>query len=170
MPRILVPFFATLSMAVSALASDPPKVVFLTGDEEYRSEESMPMLAKILRRDFGFHVSVGFSLDEDGVIDPNAATSLTKTEELADADLMVLFLRFRRPDEASFQCILDYLESGKPVVAFRTSTHAFRFTQESPHTGMGLSGRPHLHPQLCWRRIDAGTSRTEVDHASWSLF
>ena len=69
MPRILVPFFATLSMAVSALASDPPKVVFLTGDEEYRSEESMPMLAKILRRDFGFHVSVGFSLDEDGVID-----------------------------------------------------------------------------------------------------
>ena len=142
MIRFLVPTFSALAMVVSAFASDPPKVVFLTGDEEYRSEESMPMLAKILRRDFGFNVSVGFSLDEDGSIDPNAATSLTKTEELASADLMVLFLRFRRPDEASFQRILDYLESGKPVVAFRTSTHAFRFTQESPYAGWGYQDDP----------------------------
>ncbi len=130
--------FATLS----AWAKDAPKVVFLTGDEEYRSEESMPLLAKILRRDFGFDVSVGFSLGPDGTIDPNAATSLTGTEGLADADLLVLFLRFRRPDETSFQRILKYLKSGNPVVAFRTSTHAFRFTQDSPHAGWGYQDDP----------------------------
>ncbi|MEM9160518.1 MAG: hypothetical protein AAGB46_15835, partial [Verrucomicrobiota bacterium] len=129
---------AIASVAVTAFSKDSPKVVFLTGDEEYRSEESMPMLAKILQRDFGFEVSVGFSLGEDGTIDPNAATSLTATDELADADLMVLFLRFRRPDEASFQHILSYLKSGKPVVAFRTSTHGFRFSHDSPFAGWGF--------------------------------
>ncbi len=142
MPRYVAVFIATLYLAVSAVANDTPKVVFLTGDEEYRSEESMPMLAKILRRDFGFDVSVGFSLGPDGTIDPNAADSLTGTEALADADLMVLFLRFRRPDEEGFQRILAYLDSGKPVVAFRTSTHAFRFTQDSPHAGWGYQDDP----------------------------
>ena len=127
MPNPLVLFLALAAFATSAFAQENPKIVFLTGDEEYRSEESMPMLASILRRDFDFDVSVGFSVDEHGYIDVNATESLTGTEELADADLMVLFLRFRRPDEATFQRVLDFLEAGKPVVAFRTSTHAFRF-------------------------------------------
>ncbi|MEM9161118.1 MAG: ThuA domain-containing protein, partial [Verrucomicrobiota bacterium] len=83
-----------------------------------------------------------FSLGEDGTIDPNAANSLTATDELADADLMVLFLRFRRPDEASFQHILSYLKSGKPVVAFRTSTHGFRFSSDSPFAGWGFQKDP----------------------------
>ena len=87
-------------------------------------------------------MSVGFSLGQDGTIDPNATTSLTGTEELADADLMVLYLRFRRPDEVSFQRILDYLKSGKPIVAFRTSTQAFRFTQDSPHADVGYQSNP----------------------------
>ncbi|MEM9478404.1 MAG: ThuA domain-containing protein [Verrucomicrobiota bacterium] len=123
-------------------AESPAKVVFLTGDDEYRSEESMPMIAKILERDFGFDVSVGFSLDENGHIDPAATTSLTGTETLADADLLVLFLRFRRPDEVTFQRILDYLRAGKPVVAFRTSTHAFRFEADSPHARWGFQDDP----------------------------
>jgi len=119
-----------------------PKIVFLTGDEEYRSEESMPMLARILRRDFEFDVSVGFSVDEPGFVDPNAAASLTGTKELADADLMVLFLRFRRPDAATFQPILDFLAAGKPVVAFRTSTHAFRFENDSEWADWGSQPDP----------------------------
>ncbi len=131
--------------ALPSVASDspstgeekPPRIVFLTGDEEYRSEESMPMLARILRRDFDFDVHVGFSVNEHGFVDPNAAASLTGTEHLADADLAVLFLRFRRPDEATFQRILDFLAAGKPVVAFRTSTHAFRFGPNSPHGEWG---------------------------------
>ena len=142
MLRIFITFITFISSILVAFAEEAPKIVFLTGDEEYRSEESMPMLAKILQRDYAFDVSVGYSLAEDGTIDPNATTSLTGTEELDDADLLVLFLRFRRPDEPSFQRILDYLKSGKPVVGFRTSTHAFRFTADSPHAGWGYQDDP----------------------------
>jgi nucleoside 2-deoxyribosyltransferase len=123
---------AAVSSGLFAQSKPVSKIVFLTGDEAYRSEESMPMLAQILQPDFNFEVSVGFSVDEHGLVDPNVVTSLTETEELADADLMVIFLRFRKPDEPTFQRILDFNAGGKPVVAFRTSTHAFRFDADSP--------------------------------------
>lgn len=111
-----------------------PHVVFVTGDEEYRSEESMPMLAKILKRDYGFRVTVCYSLAEDGTIDPNNVHSISGLEALDDADLMVLFTRFRDLPDEQFQHFLNYVNAGKPVVGFRTATHAFRFQDpNSPH-------------------------------------
>lgn len=132
--------------ALALLATLPgradTKVVFLSGDEEYRSEESLPMLAKIVERDFGFDTEVGFSVDQEGFVDPLEASSLTKTEELKDADLLVMFLRFRSPTPETFQNILDYLDAGKPVVAFRTSTHAFRFPNEAGLDEWGFQNDP----------------------------
>lgn len=112
----------------------PPHVVFVTGDEEYRSEESMPMLAKILKRDYGFRVTVCYSLGHDGTIDPNNVHSISGLEALNDADLMVLFTRFRDLPDEQFEHFLHYVKAGKPIVGFRTATHAFRFQDaNSPH-------------------------------------
>ena len=52
-------------------------VVFLSGDEEYRSEEGLPMLAKILSQRHGFKTTVLFSLDPDGTINPKNGASLS---------------------------------------------------------------------------------------------
>src|SRR6478672_8471802 len=74
-------------------------VVLLAGDEEYRSEEGMPMLAKILSQRHGFNCTVLFSADPDGTINPNLATSLGKPEALDSADAIVMLIRFRKwPD------------------------------------------------------------------------
>jgi hypothetical protein len=100
-------------------------VVFLSGDEEYRSEEGLPMLAKILSRRHGFKCTVLFSVDPDGSINPKNSASLSNSAALDTADAVVMLLRFRAwPDEdmARFE---NLLRSGKPVVALRTSTHAF---------------------------------------------
>ncbi|MDF1825351.1 MAG: ThuA domain-containing protein [Verrucomicrobiales bacterium] len=138
MKKLLILLFILVgSHGLAWTAEEPTKVVFLTGDEEYRSEESQPMLARMLERDFGFETVVGFSVDEEGFVDPMEIESLTMTEELVDADLLVLFLRFRRPGREQFQNILDYLASGKPVVAFRTTTHAFRFPHDAGLDGWG---------------------------------
>lgn len=147
-PKYLILLLASFAVTLTAVSApeQKTKIVFLSGDEEYRSEESMPMLARILRRDFDFDVSVGFSVDAHGFVDPNATTSLTGTEALADADVMVLFLRFRRPDPVTFQRVLDFLEAGKPVVAFRTSTHAFRFETASAWAAWGSQPDPtYIH-------------------------
>jgi uncharacterized protein len=110
----------------------PPHVVFVTGDEEYRSEESMPMLAKILDHDHGFKVTVCYALDKNGVIDPNNLKNIAGLEALDDADLMVLFTRFRELPDNQLERIVRYAESGKPMVGFRTATHAFKYPA-GPH-------------------------------------
>jgi hypothetical protein len=108
-------------------------VVFLAGDEEYRSEEALPMLAKILSQRHGFKTTVLFSVAADGTIDPKSTKSLSDSSALDSADAVVMSLRFRNwPDEdmARFD---KYRKSGKPIIALRTSTHAFNgFPKGSP--------------------------------------
>ena len=140
------------------------KVVLLSGDDEYRSEESMPMIARMLERDYGFETAVGFSLDENGHINPTAQTSMTMTAELADADLMVMFLRYRRPSEEAFANILGYIEAGKPIVAFRTSTHAFRFEEERGRNNWGYQNDPKKIHSLA-----GGESVRELLGQSWII-
>lgn len=115
-------------------AAEKPHVVFVTGDDEYRSEESMPMLAKILKRDYGFKVTVCYSLDAEGNIAPGNQKSISGLESLDDADLMVLYTRFRDLPPEQFQHFLNYVKTGKPIVGFRTATHAFLFRDsKSPY-------------------------------------
>ncbi|MAW76219.1 MAG: hypothetical protein CMJ95_02350 [Planctomycetes bacterium] len=101
-------------------------IVFITGDEEYRSEEGMPQIAKILAKHHGFRCTVLFSIDQEtGCIDPQVNDNIPGLEALDDADLMVLFTRFRNLPDEQMKHIVDFVESGKPVIGLRTSTHAF---------------------------------------------
>ncbi len=115
------------------MTSKPLKVVFVTGDEEYRSEESMPMLAKILERDFNIKTTVAYALSDAGEISPNRSDNIDGLEELEDADLLVMFTRFRRLPDRQLKMITDYVDSGRPLVGFRTSTHAFKYPKENPN-------------------------------------
>lgn len=103
-------------------------IVLVAGDEEYRTEESMPMLGKILSQKHGFKCTVLFALGPDGAdyIDANNSAGIRGFEALADADLMIIATRFRTPDAASAKYITDYINAGKPIIGFRTSTHAFQ--------------------------------------------
>lgn len=105
-------------------------IVFLTGDEEYRSEEAGPMLAKILAVRHGFKCTVLFSINAaNGTIDPNVQTNTPGMEALALADLCVMNLRFRELPDTQMKHFVDYLNAGKPIIALRTSTHAFNYTR-----------------------------------------
>lgn len=102
-------------------------IVLISGDEEYRSEEALPMLAKILSQRHGFKCTVLFSVDpENGYIDPNNQSSLPGLEALNSADLMIVFTRFRTPSAEAMKPFEDYLAAGKPVIGLRTATHGFR--------------------------------------------
>lgn len=114
---------------VPTAAADGPakglRIVFVTGDEEYRSEESMPQLARILAR-LGADCTVLFAIDAaTGTIDPTVVDHLPGLEALAAADLLVLFTRFRALPDAAMQHLADHVGAGRPIVALRTSTHAF---------------------------------------------
>ncbi|WP_435016742.1 ThuA domain-containing protein [Tundrisphaera sp. TA3] len=101
-------------------------VVFVSGDDEYRSEEGMPQLAKILSQRHGFRCTVLFAIDpKDGTINPGIKDNIPGLEKLDSADLMVILARFRNLPDDQMKHIVDYVDSGKPIVALRTSTHAF---------------------------------------------
>ena len=108
------------------------KIVLISGDEEYRSEESMPMLAKILSVRHGFETIVLFAIDpQSGQINPEYTQNIPGLEQLVDADLVIFATRFRELPDEQMKYIDDYLMEGKPVIGLRTATHAFNFPKES---------------------------------------
>lgn len=113
-------------------------IVFLSGDEEYRSEEAMPALAQILAYRHGFKCTVLFAINpETGKIDPDYQKNIPGLEALKDADLMIMLLRFRALPEEQMKHVLEYLNAGKPIIGMRTSTHAFQYPRESPYFKYG---------------------------------
>lgn len=115
----------------TSIDASAPHIVFVTGDEEYRSEESMPMLAKLAKREIGAKVTVLHALDSTGFIDPNRTDHIAGLEALQTADLMVMFTRFRNLPENELKYITNYVESGRPMVGFRTTTHAFMYKNDT---------------------------------------
>lgn len=110
-------------------------IVLLSGDEEYRSEEGLPQLAKILSQRHGFKCTVLFSQDADGTINPNNSTNVPGMHLLDGADLVVNQFRFRELPDADMKHFVDYLNSGRPMMVLRTATHSFNYerNKQSPY-------------------------------------
>ena len=100
-------------------------LVFIASDHEYRSEETLPALARILAKHHGFKCTVLFGLDEDGAIRPGA-DNVPGLEALESADLMVVFTRFQNWPDEQMQHFVNYLNRGGPIVGLRTATHGFQ--------------------------------------------
>ena len=111
-------------------------IVFVIGDDEYRSEDLMPQLAKIVAVHHGFKCTMLFAINkETGEIDPRTLDNIPGLEALETADLMVMFLRFRELPDEQMKYIIDYTNSGKPIIGLRTTTHAFNYrtNKNSPY-------------------------------------
>jgi len=107
-------------------------VVLLAGDDEYFSEEGIPLLARILAERHGFRSTVCFSTNpETGVINHSEKTNIPGLEALRKADLMVVFTRFRALADGQMKEVVDYLDSGRPVIGLRTATHGFAYPKDS---------------------------------------
>ncbi len=107
-------------------------IVFVTGEEYYRSEEGMSLFAKILSRRHGFKCTVLFATDPaTGYINPNQSKNIPGLAALDHADLLVIFARFRELPDSEMKHIVDYVNAGKPVLGIRNATHAFRYPKNS---------------------------------------
>ncbi len=129
---------ALIALPASATAqpadAEKTHVVFITGDEEYRSEVSMPMIAEILETRHNMRCTVLYAVDPSGKRDPMYLENIEGLEALETADLAVIFVRFRALPDDQLERILDYVTSGKPIVGLRTSTHAFRYPAGHKHS------------------------------------
>lgn len=105
-------------------------VVFISGDEEYRLEKALPMLAQILAKRYGFTCTVLFATDpKTGEIDAMNQTNINGLHELKSADLIVIFTRFRELPDSQMVYFDQYIRAGKPIIGLRTATHAFNYNR-----------------------------------------
>ena len=134
----LRPIFLTLVLILSAwmpsfsreqgpVKAKKPLVVFVCGDHEYSGESTLPLLAAVLEKQYGFRTKVLKSFP-----DQNAERDIPGLEILAEADLAVFFLRWRLLPADQVAHIEAYLKSGKPIMGFRTSTHSFNYPNTDP--------------------------------------
>ena len=135
-------------------------IVLISGDQEYRSEETIPQLAKILAKRHGFKCTVLFTLDKDGTINPNV-NNIPGLEALKTADLMVIFTRFLNLPDDQMQHIVDYLAAGKPVVGLRTSTHAFNIPKDRKFAKYSYNSGDASYKQGFGKQV---LGETWVDH------
>src|SRR4051794_14072119 len=126
--RSIIPVLTALLLANGIRAEDPwvvyqggdgpgkgKHIVLVSGDEEYRSEEALPQLGKILAKHHGFKCTVLFAIDpKDGTINPNVKNNIPGLEALKTADLMIIATRMRDLPDEQMKHVVDYVESGKP--------------------------------------------------------
>lgn len=101
-------------------------IVFIASDHEYRGEETLPALARILAKHHGFDCTVLFGLDENGEVKAGES-NIPGLKALESADAMIIFTRFQALPDEQMKHIDAYLNRGGPVMGLRTSTHGFKY-------------------------------------------
>lgn len=150
--------FVTVVWAVVLFAAPPkrPHIVFVSGDHEYGSEDTFPILAAELEKNYGMQATVLKSFPDE-----NAEENIPGLEALAKADAAVFFLRWRRLPADQVEHIRKYLNSGRPVVAFRTTTHAFNYPKGHPMEVWNVFAADYLGAPPGW-----GNGHTHHGHKS----
>jgi uncharacterized protein len=101
------------------------KIVALAGEGEYESDRTMRPVVDQIGSALGAEVifRTPDPLEDMPKFPPSSFGNL---DILAEADLLILFTRFRILPADEMAAIAGYLARGGPLLALRTSTHAFR--------------------------------------------
>ena len=128
------------------------RVVLVSGDEEYRSEESLPQLAKILSTRHGFQTTVLFAVEPDsGLVNPNRGDNIPGLAALDSADLLIIATRFRNLPDDQMAHFDAYLKAGKRTV--------YRFAQNGDIPAFKLGGTWRFRRSELERWIDANSNQ-----------
>jgi type 1 glutamine amidotransferase len=140
--RIILALLATALLLPLRFASagqnataKPLNIVIAIAEDEYHANETLPAFAKSELQD-RLHFNVK-------IIQSDSKTDLAGTEALKEADLLIMFLRRRELSEAQLKAFQTYFDSGKPVVAIRTSCHAFQNWLEFDKVVLGCNYNNH---------------------------
>ena len=123
-------------------AAEGPRVVFVIGEDEYQTWETLPEFARIEMDPRGYRSTI----IQGSKNDPNNFPGLP--EALAGADLMVLSTRRRTPPVAQLEAVRAFLNAGKPLVGIRTACHAFARRNDKEKLAAGLAEWAAFDPEV----------------------
>ena len=105
------------------------RVVFISAESEYDANRSFNILAHELTEKHGVYCEI---LQGNTEMHGKERNYIPDMQALVDADLAILFVRRRALPAEQMKLFRNYLENGKPLIAFRTSSHAFALRGDIP--------------------------------------
>lgn len=108
-----------LALAFPSFAADGKRIVFMIGEDEYHTWETLPDFAQKELTAAGYESKIIHADPQDKNNFPGIA------EALKDADLLFLSVRRRTPPKEQLEAVRAFLKSGHPLVGIRTACHAF---------------------------------------------
>lgn len=101
-------------------------IVFMIGEDEYHTWDTLPEFAKRELEPRGYRVTVVQQ-------DPNDKNNFPGlVDALRSADLLFLSVRRRTPPSDQLSAVRAHLSTGKPLVGIRTACHAFALRPADP--------------------------------------
>lgn len=94
-----------------------PRLLIVAAEDEYKTERTLPAFSRKHLNEI-FRVSFVFG-------DAADRNNLSGIEALNAADLAIFSVRRRTPRREQMEVIRRFLKAGKPLVAIRTTSHAF---------------------------------------------
>lgn len=138
--RLLLP--AALFIAAFTLPAPAAHLVFMIGEDEYHTWETLPEFAKTDLQPAGHRVT----LIHADAADKNRFPGLV--EALRDADLLFLSVRRRTPHKEELGAVRAFLAAGKPLVGIRTASHAFALRPKDTVTDPKLATWQEFDPEV----------------------
>lgn len=108
-------------------ADKRPRLAIIIGEDEYRTEKTLPEFA---RKHLGKDFQVVYITDN-----PQDKHDFPAMAELANCDLALLSVRRRLLSTDQLKIFRDFVAAGKPVVGIRTASHAFSNRDDSVPPG-----------------------------------
>ena len=135
-------FLAILTLSFTCLlAQAEPNLVFVLGEKEYKTPETVPEFFKTVLKPAGYTGTFITAPEEPEKRDDFSGLA----EALEKADVCFVSVRRRAPAKKDMAALKKFVADGKPLVAIRTSSHAFH-----------LRGKPAPEGHELWEEFDPG--------------
>ncbi|MCC5905303.1 MAG: ThuA domain-containing protein [Balneolaceae bacterium] len=109
-------------------------IAFVIAEDEYEAHLTLPEFAEEYLTEGGHYAFNVIQSDDD---------EITAIEQIRDADLVILYVRRRHLPQSQLNWLKKYLNEGKPLIALRTSSHAFETWTEFDPEVLGGSYSGH---------------------------
>ena len=127
-----------LLLGASTLSARAAHLVFMIGEDEYRTWETLPEFAKKDLEPLGHRITI---IHADAA-DKNHFPGIV--EALRDADLLFVSVRRRTPHAAELDAVRAFVAAGKPLIGIRTASHAFSLPLKATLTDPKLAVWPEF--------------------------
>lgn len=124
---------------------DHRRVVLLIGDDEYKTEISLPAFVKSDLAPLGFEVTIINADSQDKNKFPGMVEAIGK------ADVVFVSVRRRLPPKEELDALRAHFAAGKPIVGIRTACHAWCLRNEKENLAAAEKGQaswPEFDPEV----------------------